>query len=580
MRKQGLSTFIILISVSLMICAETCYAEIIEESGSLLEFFAGNEENCAYDNWVSHISEGIAREGYNVYAPPELDRQTNGFGAYQIVDSLENYEVLLDDWYAIFANVLAGNFEIALDTLEGSDFADVYQMVLLEDGDQSYIILREVLNDEYFDDNGTEDEADDVTGSFDYGWGLFIFNLDPESPWITFEAPHPNDDYITPYVCIDAFLSFGAQAFLINGSGREVEWTESGSYSNSKTRSDPTRSANVTAFQEAHKAIVDSVDNELIIQVHSYDSEGRDLSQSLLSTWDDHYPNPPLFDRLLNFDILHLTPFVPIAANSIGQAEHDSVRIDKYYSIWNSGDTIFYNNQTPIPNSMPNLMGWPSPQRNYSHQDHNDYVDDQNYLHVEHDEFPDVINEEVLDFYPVGGVPTYETFANAVEFYRPMYSAIYDYYHIERFHQIPEDYQTIQTALDASYGGDTILVHPGVYTENLDFGGKNLILASLYLTSNNPLYIDSTIIDGNQNGSVIEFSNKEHSLASVVGLTITGGNTLDGGGIYSKNTNPTIKHCVITGNTASIAGGGIFCNESAPGFINCTISGNSADESG
>ena len=580
MRKKGYSALIAMVLVLLTTCTVPSYAEIIEESGSLLEFFAGSEENCAYDNWLSHISEGIAREGYNDYAPPEIDRQTDGFGAYQIVDRLENYEEILADWYAIFSNILAGNFEIALDTLESSDFSFVYHMVLLEDGDESYIILREVLNDEYFDDNGTEDEADDVTGSFDYGWGLFVFNIDPESPWITIEAPHPCDDYITPYVGIDAFLSLGAQAYFVNGAGREVEWTEEGAYSNAKTRSDPTRIANVTAFQEAHKAIVDSIDNELILQIHSYDSEGRNLSQSLLSTWSDDYPNQPLFDRQRNFDILHITPFVPIAANSIGQAEHDSVRIDKYYAIWNLGDSIFYNNQIYIPNRMPNLMGWSSPQRYYSHQNHDHYLDDENWLHVEHDEFPDVINEEILEFYPADGVPTYHTFANAVEFYRPLYSAIYDYYHLERLHRIPEDYQTIQTALDASYGGDTILVHPGVYTENLDFGGKLLILASLYLTSNNALYIDSTIIDGNRNGSVIKFANKENSFASVVGLTITGGSALDGGGIYCQNANPTIKHCVITGNNASITGGGIFCEASAPSFINCTISGNSAVESG
>ena len=564
----------------LMICAGKCHAEIIEETGSLLEFFAGHEENCAYDNWVSHISEGIASEGYNDYAPPELDRQTNGFGAYQIVDSLENPDEVLADWYAIFANVLGGNFEIALDTLESSDFADVYQMVLLEDGDESYIILREILNNEYYDDNGTEDEADDVTGSFDYGWGLFIFNLDPESPWITLEAPHPNDDYITPYICIDAFLMLDAQALFVNGSGREVEWTEIGDYSNSKTRSDPTRRANVTAFQEAHKAIVDSVEGELIIQVHSYDSEGRNLAQSLLSTWDDDYPNPPLFDRLLNFDILHLTPLVPIAANSIGDVDHDSVRIDKYYAIWNLGDSIFHNNQIYIPNSMPGLMGWPSPQRVYSHLEHDDNTDVENWLHVEHDEFPDVINDSLLGFYPPGGVPTYETYANAVDFYRPMYEAIGAYYHISRFHQIPEDYETVQTAIEASHGGDTILVHPGIYIDNLNFGGKNLILASLYLTTGDPDYIDFTVIDGNQDGSVIEFSNKESSFASLIGLTITGGSADDGAGIRCRNANPTIEHCVITGNNASISGGGVFCEASAPVFINCTIADNSATEDG
>ncbi|MCF7809743.1 T9SS type A sorting domain-containing protein [bacterium] len=580
MIKQRLITLVVLISVGLLLCTDRCNAEILEESGSLLEFFAGHEENCAYDNWVSHISEGIARAGYNDYAPPELDRQTNGFGTYQIVDSLENYEDILADWYAIFANVLSGNLEIALDTLEGSYFADVYQMVLLEDGDERYVIFREILNNDYFDDNGTEDETDDVTGSFDYGWGIFIFNLNPKTPEVSLEAPHPNDDFITTYICIDTFLRLGAQGLFVNGSGREVKWTESGSYDNSKTRSDPTRTANESAFQQAHKAIVDSVENELIIQVHSYDSEGRNLSQCLLSTWDDDYPNPPIFDRQLNFDLLHLTPLVPIAANSIGNAEHDSMRIDKYYAIWNFGEEIFYNNEIAIPDDMPSLQGWYSPQRDYSHLIHDERLDDENYLHVEHDEFPDVITEELLSFYPVGGVPTYETYANAVEFYRPMYSAINDYYHLERLHRIPEDYQSIQNAMDNSFGGDTILVNPGVYTENINFKGKRVILASQFITTDDPQYIESTIIDGNGNGRVIEFSKSENTLSSVVGLTITGGSAEDGAGIYCQNADPIIKHCVIAGNNASITGGGIFCEGSTPSFINCTITRNSANESG
>ena len=174
---------ILFILLILMHCASICQAEIIEETGSLLEFFAGHEERCEYDNWVSHISEGIASEGYNDYGPPELDRQTNGFGAYQIVDSLDNPEGVLEDWYNIFANVLAGEIDSALAILERSDFADIYQMVLLEDEDKNYLILREVLNNDYEDDNGTEDEADDVTGSFDYGWGLYVFNLDPAGPY-------------------------------------------------------------------------------------------------------------------------------------------------------------------------------------------------------------------------------------------------------------------------------------------------------------------------------------------------------------------------------------------------------------
>ena len=51
-------------------------AGVIQETASLKHFLYGNEPNCAYDNWISHLAEGIAIQGYNTYAP--YDRQTNG----------------------------------------------------------------------------------------------------------------------------------------------------------------------------------------------------------------------------------------------------------------------------------------------------------------------------------------------------------------------------------------------------------------------------------------------------------------------------------------------------------------------
>ncbi|HJM46768.1 MAG TPA: hypothetical protein QGH56_02955, partial [Candidatus Marinimicrobia bacterium] len=52
------------------------YGEIIEETGSLKEFLAGTQEGIAYDNFISHISEGIADPGYNDYGPAWHDNQT------------------------------------------------------------------------------------------------------------------------------------------------------------------------------------------------------------------------------------------------------------------------------------------------------------------------------------------------------------------------------------------------------------------------------------------------------------------------------------------------------------------------
>ncbi|HPS40151.1 MAG TPA: hypothetical protein PL124_12095, partial [Candidatus Cloacimonadota bacterium] len=75
-----------------------------------------------------------------------------------------------------------------------------------------------------------------------------------------------------------------------------------------------------------------------------------------------------------------------------------------------------------------------------------------------------------------------------------------------------QDYTLIQTAITQSCDGDTVLVYPGRYYENLSMMGKNITLASLELTTGNMEYKHSTIIDGNQSGSVIIIQNGESDI--------------------------------------------------------------------
>ena len=67
-------------------------------------------------------------------------------------------------------------------------------------------------------------------------------------------------------------------------------------------------------------------------------------------------------------------------------------------------------------------------------------------------------------------------------------------------YNVPEDVSTIQSAIDMSSNGDTVLVHPGIYEENINFEGKAITVASLFLTTGDENYIDQTIIDADGNG--------------------------------------------------------------------------------
>lgn len=122
---------------------------------------------------------------------------------------------------------------------------------------------------------------------------------------------------------------------------------------------------------------------------------------------------------------------------------------------------------------------------------------------------------------------------------------------------IPSDFPTIQEGIDSSLNGDTVLVQPGTYIENINFNGHNIVLGSLFLTTGDTSYISQTIIDGDSAGSVVTFANNESSTTILAGFTIQNGYAENGGGTYCANATPTIHSNIILNNRATY-GGGIY----------------------
>lgn len=142
------------------------------------------------------------------------------------------------------------------------------------------------------------------------------------------------------------------------------------------------------------------------------------------------------------------------------------------------------------------------------------------------------------------------------------------------------DYTTIQDGINEAVNGDTVLVHPGTYFENIDYVEKSITVGSLNLTTNDTIYITNTIIDGNQNGSCAVIENVEEGVLQ--GFTFQNGsgrlgfNTLRaGGGIYIINSNFSIINSNIKNNSSDGAGG-IYIKETILMLSNVDVFNNQA----
>ncbi|MCA9434986.1 MAG: hypothetical protein KC978_04330, partial [Candidatus Omnitrophica bacterium] len=113
---------------------------------------------------------------------------------------------------------------------------------------------------------------------------------------------------------------------------------------------------------------------------------------------------------------------------------------------------------------------------------------------------------------------------------------------------VPEDYPTIQAAIDAATDGDTITVTPGDYEEDVRLHGKNVLVTSL-----DPM--DSIIVEQTKIAGTVIFSGTETEECVLQGFTITADSEI-APGIYNRSRlrgcKPTIQFNRIVNNSGSI----------------------------
>jgi predicted outer membrane repeat protein len=147
--------------------------------------------------------------------------------------------------------------------------------------------------------------------------------------------------------------------------------------------------------------------------------------------------------------------------------------------------------------------------------------------------------------------------------------------HIPGTIKVPQDFGTIQEAIDAAIDDEVIEVADGIYTgpgnKNLDFLGKLITVRS----ENGPA---GCIIDCQGSGRGFSLQRQESEKARIEGFTVRNGLVRsNGGAIRCYRSSPAINNCILVDNSSdNDRGGGIYCYDANSTITDCIVAGNSA----
>lgn len=160
---------------------------------------------------------------------------------------------------------------------------------------------------------------------------------------------------------------------------------------------------------------------------------------------------------------------------------------------------------------------------------------------------------------------------------------------------VPDDYDTIQAAINAAAPGATITLRPGVYAESITLGSRPITIAS---TSG----AEQTLLVGDGSSRAIVALQGAASGTVIKGLGVAGGDAHSGAALTSIDSDARLEACTFEKNTAgavsvrggaltfddcrfsnnatTLAGGAIACDGGSHTFDGCSFDGNEAGSFG
>lgn len=137
---------------------------------------------------------------------------------------------------------------------------------------------------------------------------------------------------------------------------------------------------------------------------------------------------------------------------------------------------------------------------------------------------------------------------------------------------VPADHATVQAAVTASSNGDTVLVAPGMYVENINMMGRKILLVSSGGRSVTTLRTATT------SGTVVTCASGEDWNTVIRGFTIEGNSTARG--VRCTSTSPIIEYCEVRSCGGVTDGAGFYCTNSSAKIRYNVIHDNSAGGTG
>ncbi len=135
------------------------------------------------------------------------------------------------------------------------------------------------------------------------------------------------------------------------------------------------------------------------------------------------------------------------------------------------------------------------------------------------------------------------------------------------------DFTSVRAAVLAASDGDVIRVHPGAYTLG---AGQSIDIIERSLTIQGVGDAADIVLVGAVNAGVFDARSTGGDSVTLRNLTIFGGLTDAGGGIYSQGVDLLVEDCILDRNTADAGGGATISGGSAT-FRRCRFLANGAN---